>query len=105
MHGLYRQRKEYEQANNEAGLYREQAALGLARMRDKKTDAYKCYARGILPPGHIDARARRWAVKLFLAHFHDEYYRRVVGTAPPLPYPIAHLGHAHVIMPRLEAAE
>lgn len=93
---LYRQRKEREIAKNEAGEF---ATIAAARVSTvgKSTEAYKHYAAGRLPPGHIDARARRWAVKLFLAHLHDEWYRRHFGTEPPLPYPIAILGHAHKI--------
>lgn len=54
----------------------------------------------MLPPAQIDARARRWAVKLFLAHLHEVWYEKHHGTKPPLPYPIAILGHAHQIPPR-----
>lgn len=53
----------------------------------------------MLPPAHIDARARRYAVKLFLAHLHDVMYRDFYDKEPPLPYPIAHLQHAHYIAP------
>jgi hypothetical protein len=53
----------------------------------------------MLPPAHIHARAKRWAVKLFLSHWHDAAYRHHYKTAPPLPYPIAILGHAHVVSP------
>jgi hypothetical protein len=51
----------------------------------------------MLPPARIHARAKRYAVKLFLAHYHEVAYRRHFGTEPPLPYPIAILGHAHRI--------
>lgn len=51
----------------------------------------------MLPPGHIHARAKRYAVKLFLAHFHEDLYERHYGRPAPLPYPIAHLEHAHKI--------
>lgn len=51
----------------------------------------------MLPPAHIHARARRYAVKLFLSHWWEEAYRRHYGTEPPLPYPIAFLGHVHKI--------
>lgn len=63
----------------------------------KDTDAIKSYAVGKLPPAHIHARAKRYAVKLFLAHFHETGYRLHYGTEPPAPYPIAVLGHAHRI--------
>jgi len=97
---IYRERKAYEIANNEKGLPHivEQAAAGAARVK-KTTDAYKSYSVGKLPPGHIDARARRYAVKLFLAHLHDEYYEHHFGEPPPLPYPVAFLGHAHIKQP------
>lgn len=53
----------------------------------------------MLPPGHLHARAKRYAVKLFLSHYHDVAYRLHYGTAPPKPYPIAHLNHAHYLPP------
>jgi hypothetical protein len=63
----------------------------------KDTDAIKSYAIGKLPPAHIHARAKRYAVKLFLAHFHETGYKLHFGTEPPAPYPIQHLGHVHRI--------
>jgi hypothetical protein len=93
---VYRQRKEYEIARNERGDNRELAERTLPKV-GKTTEAFKHLSNGVLPPGQIDARARRYAVKLFLSHLHGEWYRREFGTEPPLPYPIAHQGHAHVI--------
>lgn len=52
-----------------------------------------------LPPAHVDARASRFAVKLFLSHFHEAAYKRVLGKMPPNPYPIEHMGHIHKIAP------
>jgi len=95
---VYRKRKELEVERNEAGLFAEQAAAGTARV-SKSTEAYKHYAAGKLPPGHIDARARRYAVKLFLAHMHGHWHQLHFGTPAPLPYPVAHMGHVHVIPP------
>lgn len=54
-----------------------------------------------LPPAHIDARAMRYAVKIFLSHLHETMYKRILKQNPPLPYPIAHLGHVHKIEPFL----
>lgn len=51
----------------------------------------------VLPPGQIQARATRWTAKLFLSHLHNEWYWHHYHKAPPLPYPIAHLGHAHYL--------
>lgn len=52
---------------------------------------------GMLPPAHINERAKRWAVKLFLAHWHEVAYKNHYGCEPPKPYPLAILGHAHKI--------
>lgn len=95
---VYVKRKQLEQERNDAGLFKAQAEHILAtRKIDKKTDAYKAYSVGKLPPAQIHARARRYAVKLFLSHYHAEAYRNHFGKEPPLPYPIAHLDHAHLI--------
>lgn len=95
---IYHERKLLEQARNERGELADQAAEKLARFRiGKDTEAYGYYAAGKLPPAHIHARARRYAVKLFLAHYFEEAYTRHFKHEPPLPYPIAHLGHAHLI--------
>lgn len=89
-------RREYEQRKNEVGDYADQAAAVLATKKiGKDTEAYKWYSQGKLPPAHILARSKRWAVKLFLAHLHEVWYTHQYGEAPPLPYPIAILGHAH----------
>lgn len=144
---IYRERKAYEIANNDAGKLVEQAlkeaekkagAQAKRRTEDKerlsdrdneskaawswnagcfpagtcaavmeteqgKREAYLKTVRGapgsglpMLHPGHINDRARRYAVKQFLADFHGEWYRREFGCKPPLPYPIAHQGHAHI---------
>lgn len=53
----------------------------------------------MLPPAHIHSRAKRYAVKLFLAHLHEIWFRLEFGKAPPNPYPIAHMGHSHKIDP------
>jgi hypothetical protein len=95
---LYRQRKDQEEERNLAGAFADQAArmLETKNFRDD-TYAKLYYEAGYLPPAHVHARAKRYAVKLFLAHFWEEWYRRHNGKEPPLPYPIAHLGHAHII--------
>jgi len=92
----YEQRKVLETANNSVLMYKSQADEGAKRV-GKNTEAYKHYSVGKLPPGHIHARAKRYAVKLFLAHWHETAYREHYKTDPPLPYPIAHMGHVHHI--------
>ncbi len=97
---VYATRKEAEIVKNEAGDFADQAAAALAAKRiGKDTEAYKHYSQGKLPPAQIDARARRFGEKLFLSHLHDRAYREHYGQAPPLPYPITILGHAHYIAP------
>lgn len=53
----------------------------------------------MLPPAQIDMRARRYAVKLFLSHLQQRWYETEFGVAPPKPFAVAQLGHAHVIEP------
>lgn len=103
---IYDERKRYEQAKNEAGDYADQAARALATKKiGTDTDAYAAYSAGRLPPAHIHARARRYTVKLFLAHLHEVMYRQHYGTMPPLPYALTMAGHAHKIeVPNAELA-
>jgi hypothetical protein len=91
---IYRERKKLEIERNERGEFAETAAARVSTV-GKTTEAFKSYSAGKLPPGHIDARARRYAVKLFLADLHGEWHRRHFKAEPPLPYPIAHLNHVH----------
>lgn len=53
----------------------------------------------MLPPNHINSRARRWMVKLFLSHAHFVGHWLATGNLAPSPYPIEHCGHTHVIPP------
>jgi hypothetical protein len=93
---VYRKRKEFEIERNDRGDNKEVASEIIKKV-GKTTEAYKHLMEGKLPPGQIDARARRYAVKLFLSHMHGEWYFRHFGVEAPLPYPIALLGHAHFI--------
>ena len=102
---IYRDRKALEMERNGVGVFADQAEHKLATFNiGKSTEAYKHYSAGKLPPAHIDMRARRYAVKLFLSHLHDRWYRLEYGTPPPKPYPIAHLDHAHYVDPPGQAA-
>ena len=97
---LYKQRKELEQQRNDAGLLANQAAAKLDKYRiGKTTEAYKYYSEGKLPPAHIHARAKRWAVKMFLSHLHEVWYELHFGTPAPAPYTIAIQGHVHRLRP------
>jgi hypothetical protein len=98
---LYLERKAFEQARNVAGELADQAARKLERFKiGKDTDAYKAYVQGLLPPAHIHARAKRWAVKLFLSHWHHVAYVARYKEAPPKPFILTvEGGHAHYIPP------
>lgn len=94
------ERKDLEIQNNDAGKFKEIAAGILAKKNFKKTtEAYKAYITGKLPPAHIHARAKRYAVKMFLAHYHHVAHEIEFNTPPPKPYVIEHLGHVHYMGP------
>lgn len=98
---VYKERKEYEIARNEAGENSARAARILTEKNfDKKTEAYKAYITGKLPPGHIDAQARRYAVKLFISHLQFVWWYVDTGTLPVNPYALGQLDHAHFIRPQ-----
>ena len=98
---LYKERKLLETERNERGEFAEQAKAKLEKFKiGKDTDAYKAYSQGKLPPAHIHARATRFAVKIFVSHLHEKMYWDHHGKAPPLPFAISILGHAHKIEPR-----
>lgn len=94
---LYKERKEYEAAKNEAGQYGEQAKAVLER--NSKHAQAEMYKTGKLPLGHLHMRAKRYAVKIFLAHWHEEAYRHSTGKEPPKPWVLEHGGHVHKIEP------
>ena len=125
---VYKTRKALEWARNLAGEFAEQATQSMERKKyGKSTDQYAWYTgqcspelarmmleegntptvsacKGddgipMLSPAHIDARARRYAVKLFLSHLHECWYREQFGKEPPNPFAIAIQGHAHYIPP------
>jgi hypothetical protein len=97
---IYKARKELEQIKNEAREFAVQAATILQTKKiGKDTEAFKHYSVGMLPPAHIQERAKRYAVKIFLAHLHEVWYRWHYGEMPPKPYVIEHLGHVHKIEP------
>lgn len=125
---LYRERKAYEWERNLAGENLEAANRALNEKNfGKDTDARawlsgecdpalvkKCLDEGkaptaaackgssgqpMLPPAQIDMRARRYAVKMFLSHLHECWYREQFGQEPPKPFAIAIQGHAHYVSP------
>ena len=53
----------------------------------------------LLPPARIHARARRYAVKLFVSHLHHVMYHEHFGKEPPKPYIFTRPEHTHFIQP------
>ena len=97
---VFRIRKEYEVKKNDKHEYAAQAKAMLEKFNiGKTTEAYKFYKDGMLPPAHINQRASRYAVKLFLSHLFTVWYELEHGEPAPKPYPIGILGHAHEIYP------
>ena len=97
---IYKERKEYEIKRDNEGGNAETIAKDLAANRyGKTTDAYKYLISGHLPQAQLHARARRYAVKIFLSHLHQVMYTRHFGFPPPKPYAIAILEHAHMYTP------
>jgi len=95
---LYKKRKEYEYGMNMNLAYKEQAEEKLRTTKiGDDTIAREWYEKGMLPPAHIHARSVRWAVKLFLSHWHYRAYELLHGEPPAGPYPIAFLGHVDFI--------
>lgn len=124
---VYLDRKSYEWNKNMSGELSGQANASMERKKyGKVTDQYAWYTgkcdpekvrtqleqgksptasacsgeNGIqmLSPAHIDNRARRYAVKLFLSHLF-ECWRIELGLPYQRPYVIEHGGHAHYIAP------
>lgn len=96
---VYRLRKGLEVQRNEEGKF---TGIAEAKLKEKKITDTKTKARlnsGKLTDKHLDQRARRYAVKMFLAHYFETGWRILYGTEPPAPYPIHKLGHIHWIKP------
>jgi hypothetical protein len=53
----------------------------------------------MLPPGHIQARSTRRAVKVFLSHLHHVWHEVEYGKPPPKPYVLERMGHVHYLAP------
>ena len=94
---VYEERRHLEGRQNDGRKYADQAA---AIIKSRPTHAQrKTYAEGKLPDGHLHMRAKRYAVKLFLSHYHTVGHYLLTGKLPPRPYAFDHLGHAHLIHP------
>jgi hypothetical protein len=97
---VYVERKQLEIERNERGDFAETASRILTEKKFRSdTSAKTAYEAGRLPDGHIHARAKRYAVKLFLSHWHHVAHVVEYGTDPPKPYIIEHGGHTHFLAP------
>lgn len=99
---LYRERKILETEKNERGEYADQAAKILRDKNfSKDTATKKLLLEGKLSPAHINSRAKRYAVKVFLTHFFEACYVYTYNEKPPVIYPIAHMDHVDYIEPEV----
>lgn len=93
---LYRERKAYEVARDLRGDNAETARVTLEERNIQDKSTKEKYESGHLPDGRLDMRARRYAVKRFLAHYWEAAWWIHYGTEPPHPYVQEHLGHVHI---------
>jgi len=94
---IYQERKAIEVQRNADGMFKEQADKALKRLKDKSTITYNRNSEGFLSDAHIHARAKRYAVKIFLSHWHQVAYELHYKKPAPKPYVIEHQGHVHFI--------
>ena len=96
----YEERKELETRKNDSGGNRDETVKILeSKAWRKGTDSYNSLKSGKLPKAHIDARARRYATKLFISHWHYVAYVLKFKKDPPSPYVIQYMGHHRFIPP------
>jgi hypothetical protein len=91
----YDYRKKFEEDRNEKGYYKEMARERLATRFttiDREGSPYLAFIQDKIPPHHVDKIARRWAIKLFLEHFHQVSFYERYGMLPPRSYRVSMLG-------------
>lgn len=95
---IYRQRKTQEVRYNEEGRFKDQALQKLADSKGRRTspEQRQCWASGKLQPAGLDLRAMRYAVRIFLSHYHA-VGRQLLGLPVPKPWVLEHGGHVHEI--------
>lgn len=91
---LFSERRVQEIAKNEALEFADQAEIKKS-MVGKTTEAYKSYVEGKLPKAHINNRAMRWAIKIFISHLFEEMYRVRYDKVPPRYYTLAKMEDEH----------
>ena len=86
-------------------LYEETNRIIRSKNFGKNTDAYAALSQGMLPKAQIQARAERYATKLFISHLFEKMYIDKYGKMPPNPYVIEHMGHVDYIGPEVPYIE
>lgn len=100
---IYYARLQQETAANEKFAYKDQAEKLLSEKNfDKNKESTKTLMEGKLTASHLTARARRYAVKLFISHVYEAMYYDVYREQPPMPYIIAIEGHHDYIAPEVD---
>jgi len=94
---LYKEDKARRTSKNEAGDYADFAQEILDTKSFKPNQTRDKLESGVLSDAQIDAQARRFAVKIFLSHYHAVAYQAHHGQPAPVPYIIAHGDHVHTI--------
>jgi hypothetical protein len=94
---LYLQDKQRRVELNESGAYADRAKEILTTKNWKANKSSDTLKSGKLPAAQIDAQARRFAVKIFLSHFHTVWFETHFNRKAPTPYTIAHMDHVHQI--------
>lgn len=82
-------------------FYKEANDILRSKNYSKSTDAYKELSQGKLPKAQIQARAERYAVKLFISHLFEMMYYDKYGKKAPNPFVIEHMGHKDYIEPEV----
>lgn len=95
-------RRDYEIMKNERGDYADQAKHKLETVNIKKPEVKKIYQSGKLPAGHILARSKRYATKMFISHLYEAMYYNKYGRLAPQPYILVFdEGHTDYIPPEI----
>jgi hypothetical protein len=82
---------------NDSGQYADRAKEILSTKNFRMNKTRSVLEAGKLSDAQIDAQARRYAVKIFLSHFHAVAYQDHYGVPAPRPYVLEHGGHVHEI--------
>jgi transposase IS116/IS110/IS902 family protein len=94
---LYLERKVREVEMNEAGAFSKAAERWLKEINFTKKEVIDRYKEGKLPDSQVDKRARRYAIKRFLATYWRAAWIMHYNTEPPHPYVQEYLGHTHIV--------